>query len=318
MERLAIEQSHPDWVAKALRQALIGHGAATAATADAQLEAHLVADNDPPSVTLVARPGRADVDDLVAHGASPTPLSPIGAVLPGGAPGDLAEVRDGRAAVQDEGSQLVALALAAVDASVPGAAAGRWLDLCSGPGGKAGVLAGLAERAGAHLTATEVTPGRADLVRSSLRTFPDVDVVTRDGRGVGQDEPEAFERVLVDAPCSGLGALRRRPEARWRRQPGDLASLGPLQRELLASAIDATAPGGVIAYATCSPHLAETRFVVGDVTKKRTDVEPVDARPVLEQVTGGRIADLGAGPTVQLWPHVHGTDGMFLALLRKL
>jgi 16S rRNA (cytosine967-C5)-methyltransferase len=318
VERLALEQSHPEWVAKALRQALLGHGTANADTADSQLEAHLVADNDPPAVTLVARPGRATVEDLEEHGATPTRLSPIGAVLAGGAPGDLAEVRDGRAAVQDEGSQLIALALAAVDTAVTGPAKGRWLDLCSGPGGKAGVLAGLAEEAAAHLTATEVSPNRAELVRSSLRAFPDVHVVTRDGRGVGTEEPEAFERVLVDAPCSGLGALRRRPEARWRRQPGDLATLGPLQRELLASAIDATAPGGVIAYATCSPHIAETKFVVADVTKKRSDVEVIDARPVLEQVTGGRIADLGDGPTVQLWPHLHGTDGMFLALLRKL
>jgi 16S rRNA (cytosine967-C5)-methyltransferase len=124
--------------------------------------------------------------------------------------------------------------------------------------------------------------------------------------------------VLVDAPCTGLGALRRRPEARWRRTTGDLAELGRLQRELLASAIDATAPGGVIAYATCSPHLAETQFVVGDATRKRDDVELIDARDHLRDASGAPLEGLGSGPTVQLWPHVHGTDGMFLALLRKL
>ena len=123
--------------------------------------------------------------------------------------------------------------------------------------------------------------------------------------------------MLVDAPCTGLGALRRRPEARWRRTTTDLADLGKLQRELLTSAIDATAPGGVIAYATCSPHLAETQFVVGDVVKKRADVEPIDARAFLRDGTGEPIEVPGTGPTVQLWPHLHGTDGMFLALLRK-
>lgn len=326
-ERLAVEQSHPEWVAKALRQALIGHGTANADTADAQLEAHLVADNDPPSVTLVARPGLTTVADLVdATGGTPSPFSPIGVTLAGGAPGELPEIRDGRAAVQDEGSQLLALTVAAVPVASGAGHRERWLDLCAGPGGKAGVLAGLASSAGADLVCTEVSPHRADLVRSSLRVAiaeadargSRVEVRTQDGRAVGESEPEGYDRVLVDAPCSGLGALRRRPEARWRRQPGDLATLGPLQRDLLTSAIEATAPGGVIAYATCSPHLAETTFVVRDVTKKRTDVELLDARPVLEEVTSGRIDGLGDGPTVQLWPHVHGTDGMFLALLRKL
>ena len=116
---------------------------------------------------------------------------------------------------------------------------------------------------------------------------------------------------------TGLGALRRRPEARWRRTPRDLAALGVLQRELLASALDALAPGGVAVYATCSPHLAETTFVVGDVLKKRPDIEQVDARPVVEAITSGWAGTLGSGPAVQLWPHVHGTDGMFLAVLRK-
>jgi 16S rRNA (cytosine967-C5)-methyltransferase len=134
---------------------------------------------------------------------------------------------------------------------------------------------------------------------------------------IGEDEPGRYHRVLVDAPCTGLGALRRRPEARWRRTPADLADLGRLQRELLASAIDATAPGGVVAYATCSPHLAETLFVVGDVTKRRDDVELLDARDFVVDAQGEPVPVPGNGPTMQLWPHVHGTDGMFLALLRK-
>ena len=140
---------------------------------------------------------------------------------------------------------------------------------------------------------------------------------TGDGRSYGEDEPGQYHRVLVDAPCTGLGALRRRPEARWRRTPTDLADLGRLQRELLTSAIEATAPGGVIAYATCSPHLAETQFVVRDVTRKRDDVVVVDAREYLRDASGEVVDVPGSGPTVQLWPHVHGTDGMFLALLRK-
>ena len=123
---------------------------------------------------------------------------------------------------------------------------------------------------------------------------------------------EQFDRVLVDAPCTGLGALRRRPESRWRRTTADLAALGGTQRDLLRSAIDAARPGGVVAYATCSPHLAETEFVVSDVLKGRSDAGLEDARALLPEV-----ADLGDGPTVQLWPHRHGTDGMFLAVVRR-
>ncbi len=321
---LAVRHSHPEWVLRALRAALLGHGRATPENADAQLEALLRVDNEPPRVSLVARPGLATVADLAAQApVDPSATSPIGALLRSGDPGRLAAVRDGRAAVQDEGSQLVALALAAVD--VGGRTPARWLDLCAGPGGKAGVLGGLAVAAGADLVAVEVSPHRADLVRSTLSALTAyaatsgrvIQVRTADGREVGETEPAAYSRVLVDAPCTGLGALRRRPEARWRRSPQDLATLGPLQRSLLASALDAVAPGGVVGYATCSPHPAETRFVVEDVLKRRTDVDVVDARPHVRGPDGGPLPELGPGPYVQLWPHVHGTDAMFLALLRR-
>ena len=325
-ERVAVSQSHPVWVVKALRQALIGHGAATPDDADAELEELLAAHNVPADVSLVARPGLADVDELLAAGAQPGRWSPFAAELESGDPGALDAVREGRAAVQDEGSQLLALALAAVPVTPRSVGAPeRWLDLCAGPGGKAGLLAALALRQGADLVANEVSEHRTELVRQSLRPAltkardhgRELVVRTGDGREVGRDEPEVYDRVLVDAPCTGLGALRRRPEARWRRQPTDLAGLGPLQRELLAAGIDATRPGGVIAYATCSPHLSETTFVVRDVLKKRDDVEVLDARTFLADAATAELTGLGDGPHAQLWPHLHGTDGMFLALLRK-
>ena len=326
VERLSVAQSHPVWVVKALRQALIGHGAATPESADDVLADLLAAHNVPADVSLVARPGLATIDELLAAGAQPGRWSPFAAELESGAPGDLEAIRDGRAAVQDEGSQLLALALAAAPvAPRSDGAPERWLDLCAGPGGKAGLLAALALQQGADLVANELSEHRTELVRQSLRPAVaaaadagrEIVVRTGDGREVGVDEPEGYDRGLVDAPCTGLGALRRRPEARWRRQPGDLAALGPLQRDLLAAGIDATRPGGVVAYATCSPHLSETTFVVRDVVKKRDDVEVLDARELL---AGAAVADLGAlgdGPHAQLWPHVHGTDGMFLSLLRK-
>ena len=319
---LAARTSHPEWVVRALRAALLGHGAATADTVDTELAALLEADNRAALVTLVARPGLASVDDLLGDGAEPAPLARTAVILDRGDPGAFPAVRDGRAAVQDEGSQLVALALAAATVE-PGPVPERWLDLCAGPGGKAGLLAGLALERGAVLVANEVSHHRADLVRSTLtaavRSGRPGQIVVRegDGREVGADEPDAYDRVLVDAPCTGLGALRRRPEARWRREPSDVPALAGLQRDLLASALDATRPGGVVGYATCSPHLSETRFVVADVVKKRSDVEIVDARGLFVNRENRPIDGLGDGPFVQLWPHRHGTDGMFFALLRR-
>ena len=299
---LAVAQSHPRWIVSAVRDALAGDLDETRAA--------LEADNVAPSVTLVARPGWSTVDELLEAGGEAGRWSPYAVKLDSGDPGRIPAVRDRRAGVQDEGSQLVAEALAAVP--VEGSDA-RWLDLCAGPGGKAALLAALAEQRGALLTAVEPQPHRVELVRSALAASSgEHDIVEGDGT---DEEWDGFgaDRVLVDVPCTGLGALRRRPESRWRREPESIASLAPLQRALLARALDAVRPGGVVAYVTCSPHLAETRLVVSDVLKKRDDVEQLDARGFVP----GDLPDLGAGPHVQLWPHRHGTDAMYLALLRR-
>ena len=131
-----------------------------------------------------------------------------------------------------------------------------------------------------------------------------------------------YDRVMVDAPCTGLGALRRRPESRWRRTPADLTGLAALQRELLGSALRTVRPGGVVAYVTCSPHLVETRLVVTDAVraaaKDGLEVELLDARAVAREVAAGPLDLVGDRRDLQLWPHVHGTDAMHLTLLRRL
>lgn len=320
-ETIALVHSHPVWIVQALRAALLGHGAATDATVDAELTALLTADNTPALVSLVARPGLADVDELVYRGARASALSPIGAVLQhGGDPSSFAAVRQGRAAVQDEGSQILTLALAAAE---PGAGPDQhaWLDLCAGPGGKAALLAALAGPRGVTLFANDVSAHRSDLVRGAVRAAVDagaeVMVGTGDGCLIGPDEPAAFDKVLLDAPCTGLGALRRRPEARWRRRPEDLPELTGLQRRLLASALTAVRPGGLVAYVTCSPHLAETRHLVEDALRHTPGVAAVDAQPLVRDADGEPVPGLGKAPFAQLWPHRHGSDAMFLALLRR-
>ena len=333
----SIRYAHPEWIVRALRQSLVAHGR-TAAEIDELLEA----DNAAPVVNLVALPGVGSLDEALEGGATPGELVEGSALSSGGDLGRLASVRDGSTRVQDVGSQLVARAMAAVNLrgdgggnQNPGGDRGennkrqtdhgsegpgeRWLDLCAGPGGKAALLGALARQRGAHLLANEFAPHRAKLVRQALSAVPHDawEVRTGDGRDLGSEQPESFDRVLVDVPCTGLGALRRRPESRWRRTPKDLVDLGPLQRQLLNSALDAVKPGGVVAYVTCSPHPAETTAVVSDALRKREDLELLDAGAALDGVS--LTGDLGAGHelTAQLWPHVHHTDAMFLALIHK-
>lgn len=304
-DRLAAEFSHPVWIVRAFRQALEAEGRGE------EFAELLAADNAPPLVSLVALPGLADVDEFV--GASAGALSPVGVVSSGGDPARWPAVQEGRARVQDEGSQVAALALSR---AAPIAQGERWLDMCAGPGGKAALLAAEALAGGATLLANDAVPARAGLVRQALAAFPDPPrVLEQDARGFGEEYEGSFDRILLDAPCTGLGALRRRPEARWRKRPRDVPELTALQLELLSSAAKALAPGGILAYVTCSPHRAETVAVVANAVSAHGLVQ-LDTPGILgDVVTAG--AELGHAAHVQLWPHVHGTDAMFIALLRK-
>jgi 16S rRNA (cytosine967-C5)-methyltransferase len=288
LQRLALRTAHPDWIAQAFFAALDRDLDETAAA--------LEADDERPLTHLVAWPGLADRAEL---GGEPGPWSPFAVRLSGGDPARIPAVQEGRAAVQDEGSQLCAIALAAAELDGRDE---RWLDLCAGPGGKTALLAALAARPGASVAANELRPHRADLVRRATSHWQ-VEVSVGDGRELPAVDG-GYDRVLVDAPCTGLGALRRRPDARWRRDPTDVPALALLQGQLVDAALRLVRPGGLVAYVTCSPHPAETIDVVAGR-------DLVDARPAFAGVTR-----LGDGPTVQLWPHRHGTDAMFCALLR--
>jgi 16S rRNA (cytosine967-C5)-methyltransferase len=309
-ERLALQHAHPVWLVHEFSDSLAASDRDRDEVGDL-----LAADNRRPLVTLVARPGRCTRQELVDAGGRLGEWSSFAVVWPGGDPGSIAAVRQHRAGVQDEGSQLVTSALADADIST-GRDDERWLDMCAGPGGKAALLSAIASERGATLEAWEILPHRAALVRQAVG--PDVTV-----RAVDASDPERlagpqgsegqFDRVLLDAPCSGTGALRRRPEARWRKEPSDLPDLVAGQRRLLANALRLVRPGGVVGYVTCSPLVAETSEVVESVLAERHDIELMDAKRSLPP----EMPDLGDGPAVQLWPHVHHTDAMYLALLRR-
>ena len=302
-EAQALEYSHPEWIVTALRLALRADGR------EAELEHLLVADNEPARINLVQLPGSGSLEhtqDLERH-----PVSPIGFISPHGNPADLAGIVAGSLRVQDAGSQLVALAVVAAQ---PVASGEKWLDLCAGPGGKAALLAALAETTGSELICNEPSEHRAKLVSQALhQSGLTAEIRTEDGRQIRGK----FDRILVDAPCTGLGALRRRPEARWRRSQADLAELTKLQSELITEAWSALKPGGVLVYSTCSPHQSETTAVIEKALRDfGPSAELMNANEIIKSVAPNFELN-SKRKTTQMWPHIHDTDAMFVAIIGK-
>lgn len=294
-ERLSIKYSHPEWIVSAyfdlLRQ-------------EEEVIQALAANNIPASPTLVSWPGRSTQSDLLLLGGEPTKYSPYGATSIA-IPSEIDLIRQRKAGVQDEGSQLVGSIFteAATEKN-------DWLDLCAGPGGKAALVSSVAQQLGKRFVANELSPARANLVEQVVGGG---EVWVGDGRKI-TEHGRTFGAVLADVPCTGIGALRRRPELRWRRNPSDLAGLSQLQRELLDSAIDVSEVGGIIAYVTCSPHLAETKVQVVSALRRRTDIRQISVEPFLP----ANLTSAVVNHSMQLWTHRHGTDAMFLTLFERI
>jgi 16S rRNA (cytosine967-C5)-methyltransferase len=293
VERLAITYSHPEWIVSAYYDLLKDWN---------EVEAALKINNEAATLTLVSWPGFSSQQDLIDIGGEPTEFSPYGVHWKGN-PGALDLIKARKIGVQDEGSQLVAQVFSKV------ATGSRWLDLCAGPGGKAALLSSIARERGIVFTANEISGARAELVKQVVHGDR---VIVSDGRTIGL-MAEKFDAILIDAPCTGLGALRRRPEVRWRRTLQDLRALTQLQRELVDSAIQALNPGGVLGYATCSPHLAETSIQIADIKKKHSDLQQI----IVDDFLPSSLHDATRDGAMSLWTHKHGTDAMYLALFRK-
>ena len=294
VERMSIQYSHPEWIVSAYYDLLKNWD---------EVEQALAINNEAATPTLVAWPGLSTIDDLKSIGGEPTTFSPYGAHWKGN-PGTLDLIKARKIGVQDEGSQLVASVFASASAGT------KWLDMCAGPGGKAALLSNIAREKKIVFTANEVSAVRADLVRQVVNGDR---VLVGDGREIG-DLGEKFDAILIDAPCTGLGALRRRPEVRWRRNLQDLRELTQLQRELIDSGIKALTVGGILGYATCSPHLAETTIQVSDLKRKHGNMEQIDVSPYLPD----NLENSEREHAMALWTHRTGTDAMFLALFKKV
>jgi len=297
LEKLAILYSHPKWIISAYFDQLKDW--------DAVVEL-LKKNNVPAAPQIVAWPGKSTVAEILETGGSKLPIGTY-SVLSDHLPNEYPAIKDKRAGIQDMGSQLVAEIFFGTSDST----SHSWLDLCAGPGGKAALLNNLLTEnfPNAKFLANEPSEHRAELV---ARVVPKSKIISFDGRN-SSEFGGTFDRILIDAPCSGLGALRRRPEARWRRSINDLKELLPLQRDLIDSAYEMLNVGGVIGFATCSPLLAETKGQVLDAMYRHKDLKLLN---IADFSPAGEVG-VNSDGTLQLWTHLQECDSMFLALLKR-
>ena len=296
-EGAALAHSHPDWVARAWWEQLGPDGA----------RALMERDNEPPESAIRANELVTTRDELAAAigvPSHPAPGLPEGLVLdaPWDAHGSPLFAR-GALIPQSRGSMLVARI---VDPQ-PGE---RVLDMCAAPGAKTTHLAALMRGEG-QIVAVELNPKRAESLRANAERMraPWIEVVTGDAR---EAPAGPFDRILIDPPCSDLGTLQSRPDARWRKSPGQVAELVRLQRGLIDAALERLAPGGVVVYSSCTISAAENERQIDRLLADRHDVERDDLANHHPEV-----AHPSADGYLQLLPHRDGADGFFIARLRR-
>ena len=304
----------PDWLAAPLK-AMLGEGP------EGGFWPLVQALSEPAPLDLrvnTIKAKREEVQAALAAGgihAEPTPFSPWGLRVQG-KPGlsKLPVFTGGSIEVQDEGSQLLALLTDPKRGEMV-------VDFCAGAGGKTLAL-GAAMRNTGRLYAFDVSGHRLDalkprLARSGLSNVHPAQIAhERDDRI--KRLAGKIDRVLVDAPCSGLGTLRRNPDLKWRQSPTSVAELQAKQRAILAGAARLLKPGGRLVYATCSL-LADENEAVADAfsAERAADFAPMPVQALLEAAHVERAAELVQGPWLRLWPHRHGTDGFFAAVWQR-
>jgi 16S rRNA (cytosine967-C5)-methyltransferase len=302
VEALALRTSQPTWLVERW----------WARYGPVETEELALAMNATPPVVVRANTLRLPVDAVAAAlreagtGPAPTQFAPEGFSLE--RPGDLRRLRalrEGSAAVQDEAAILVGHALG----PLPGETVA---DVCAAPGTKTTHLAALMENRG-RIVAADPHAGRLGLLREASARLGATIVEPRlaEAQTLAADLGPVCDRVLVDAPCSNLGVLRRNPDGKWRRQPGDFATLVPVQARILAAAAELLRPGGVLVYATCSLEPEENEGVVAELRARRPDMEPDPLPPAVP------AACRAASAVLRMAPHRHGSDGFTAHRLRR-
>lgn len=308
VRRLSLVYSHPEWLVQHFIEELGMAGAM----------AFMESDNSVPPLAVRANTLRITVDGLRARlategiDAEPCRYAPDGLVIAPGAPyAVLSAHRDGLMQAQDEGSMLVAYALE----PRPGEFV---VDACAAPGGKTTHVAQLMRNRG-RIVACDIHLQRLGLVRELCDRLgvTIVEELACDSRDLGSclGGGTEVDRVLVDAPCTGLGTLRRRPDARWRKEARDATRMAELQLGILLSAARCLRRSGVLVYSTCTIGRTENQDVIEEFLKREPQFVVDDVRPALPAALRGDVSPRG---WLQLLPHRHGTDGFFICRLRKV
>jgi 16S rRNA (cytosine967-C5)-methyltransferase len=307
-ERIAFVHSHPEWLVK---RWITQFGEETA-------ERIARANNEPPAASVRANALRITRDELLGRFAAsgldarPSELSPDGIALTGA--GNMAHsawYKDGLCTIQDESSMLVAIS---VDPS-PGM---RVLDCCAAPGGKTTHLAERMKGEG-EVVSCDIHPHKRELIDSNVRRLGLTNVVTRtaDATKLAEHFPiDSFDRILLDAPCSGFGVIRRKPDIKWTKTEGDVREIAALQGEILASVHRLLKPGGVLVYSTCTLDAEENERQIEAFLREHPEFRLDDGFPdaiaprVLERCSAG-------SGQLRILPHDFGSDGFYIARLRK-
>ncbi len=306
-ERLAVLGSHPTWLVRRWLAAL----------GEEATRALLAANNSPPRVTCAVAAGEsADwlIEELKSEGVEARPGRWLrGALeLVGGVAARTRAFREGRVRIQDEASQMVALLLD----TKPGM---RVLDVCAAPGGKTLTLAEAVGASGS-VVAADLHVRRLRGMRERVARYPQVQMLALDAAAGELPVAGEFDAILVDVPCSGTGTLARHPEIRWRLRVEDLAELRARQTAILLHAAARLRAGGRLVYSTCSLEPEENERMVEAALAQRLELRLVSVAAALathlrDSANAGALFDKGG--FFRTWPHRHGTDGFFAAVLER-
>ncbi|WNF07782.1 16S rRNA (cytosine(967)-C(5))-methyltransferase RsmB [Brevibacillus borstelensis] len=304
--RLSIEQSHPEWL---VRRWAGQYGIE-------ETRRILKSNNRPPRTSIRVNTLKSTRDELLGKlreqfsAVEPSVVSPDGLVMEGGHAAGTEWFRQGLFTVQDESSMLVAPALAAD----PGM---RVLDACAAPGGKTTHIAALMQNRG-EIIASDVHPHKRDLIAQNAKRLgiTIIEPIVSDALHLGEKNLGTFDRILLDAPCTGFGVIRRKPDLKWNKTPDDVKAIAELQYKLLESVAALLAPGGLLVYSTCTIEPEENQLVVQRFVKNHPAFEldrtladdlPASVRDKIDTTEG----------FVQVLPHHFESDGFFIARLKR-
>lgn len=293
--RLDLVWSHPKWIIEEYRKLIHDEN---------ELTTLLAKNNDPPILWSV------DYNQKLSNNA----LSPSAKLATADDLKKITSKQESNVKIQDAASQAAAFLLAKYRITENET---DWLDACAAPGGKTAMLANVAPTKDFHITAVDIHPHKEQLIKKNVANFRNVEIIIGDSR-LSPWKNKKFDRILIDAPCTGLGAIRRRSESRWKKTPADMKNLTNNAKEILDAAVKSSKNDAFIEYVVCSPILEETDYFVDWALQNYPElhlIPPAEYLPLFgEKISEEVVSVTNYG--LRFWPHLHETDAMFVSLFQ--